>query len=484
MLLRARFFDDWRLSRIDEEVERLSVNSDTSVAVDTTSPSLHDAHRSASEERVLTTDDDDNDEPPLPPPPSPLPTITSPQTKKDVDELDVQHLRQLDEETEALRFLQVKYDTLGKVKVEKPQTSSSQQPLGKTSGADETVRLVGPQCRLNCDCSLTSAGEEQPRMALAVDSTSLRQYSTSSQSSVTDRRRPPPPPSTARICSCPTSESRASLQVSVDDHQHHHLHHHYHHRHHHRHQDQQQQQQLEQIAHHQRCGHTSASVVRHQSHHHEVSNGGHHSSLVCSCHGDHLGRGGDSGVIATRRQCCSMLSNAELFQIDLFYRSRKTVVYVSPCPAVLYFARANGGKSSSWRSAAAGVPVIVVDMVRIAVGPRLHVVLAERGTGFELWRSGLTDIQQYTVDETSTSGSGAAFHTVILPSGDVAGLCFDDAGSAGEFYRQLLKLDELYSISAGCSRSRKGKKTTTRSELMSAGARDIIARCIIACQRL
>ena len=230
MLLRARFFDDWRLSRIDEEVERLSVNSDTSVAVDTTSPSLHDAHRSASEERVLSTDDDYNDEPPLPPPPSPLPTITPPQTKKDVDELDVQHLRQLDEETEALRFLQVKYDTLGKLKIEKPQTSTSQQPLRKTSGGDETVRLVGPQCRINCDCSLTSAGEERPRMA--VDSTSLRQSSTSSQSSVTDRRRPPPPPSTARSqCSCPTSESRAGLQLSVDDHQHHH---HYHHRRHRR----------------------------------------------------------------------------------------------------------------------------------------------------------------------------------------------------------------------------------------------------------
>jgi len=39
MLLRARFFDDWRLSRIDEEVERLSVNSDTSVAVETTTSS-------------------------------------------------------------------------------------------------------------------------------------------------------------------------------------------------------------------------------------------------------------------------------------------------------------------------------------------------------------------------------------------------------------------------------------------------------------
>jgi len=105
MLLRARFFDDWRLSRIDEEVERLSVNSDTSVAVDATPPSLHAAQRSASAEGVLQSDDD-SDEPPLPPPPSPLPPMTPPQTKK-VAELDVEHQRHLDEETEALRFLQV-----------------------------------------------------------------------------------------------------------------------------------------------------------------------------------------------------------------------------------------------------------------------------------------------------------------------------------------------------------------------------------------
>lgn len=177
-----------------------------------------------------------------------------------------------------------------------------------------------------------------------------------------------------------------------------------------------------------------------------------------------------------------MLSNAELFQIDLFYRSRKTFVHVCPCPAVLYFCRAaisssgGGGSSSGWRYAAAGVPVIVVETLRIAVGPRLHVVLAERGTGFELWRYGLPGVQQYAVNETSTTGGdnggGAAFHTVLLPSGNVAGLCFDDAASAGDFYRQLLRVDELYSAGGGGSRSRKGKKSTTRSD-MAPGAIDL-----------
>jgi len=186
-----------------------------------------------------------------------------------------------------------------------------------------------------------------------------------------------------------------------------------------------------------------------------------------------------------------MLSNAELFQVDLFYRSRTTVVYVCPCPAVLYFARAassSGGGSPSWRFAAAGVPVVVVDTVRISIGARLHLVLAERGTGFELWRYGLTGVQQYSVGETSlphpaSTGredvGSAAFHTVTLPSGDVAGLCFEDSVSAGEFYRQILKLDELYSTSSGGSRSRKGKKTATRSE-MAAGACGIITCCFDA----
>ena len=477
MLLRARFFDDWRLSRIDEEVERLSMNSDTNVAVDaTSSSSTHAVQRSASAEGLLQPDDD-NDEPPLPPPPSPLLQMTPPQTKKD-NELDVQDLQRLDEETEALRFLQVKYDTLGKVKVEKRQTSTSQQPPAKTSGIDETIRVAGPQCQLNCDCSLMSTGDELSRKA--VDSSSLPQSSTSHQGSVTDRRRPPPPPSTNRsVCSCPPSNETGSpagdLQVSDNGRQHHH--------HHHQQQQQQQPPPLEQFIHQQRCSQTSASVVRHQSQHHESVDGSRQGSLTdCSCRGDQLRRGGNTSVSAAERQCCSMLSNAELFQIDLFYRSRKTFVYVCPCPAILYFCRAansNGSSSSTWRFAAAGVPVIVVDKVRVAVGPLLHVVLAERGTGFELWRYGLTGVQQYAVDQTSTSsrdgGSSAAFHTVTLPSGNVAGLSFDDTVSAAEFYRQLVRLDELYATGGGSSRSRKGKKTATRSEVAS-GVHDIITR--------
>jgi len=448
MLLRARFFDDWRLSRIDEEVERLSVNSDTSVAVDTTSPSLRTIQRSSSAEGFLQSDDD---EPPLPPPPSPLPLMT-PHLKD--SELDDEHLRRLDEEAEALRFLQVKYDTLGKVKMEKPQMTSASQlssSTSTTSGVGETAAAVGPQCRLNCDCSLTSAVDERPRMA--VDFGSVPPSSTSTRSSVTDRRRPPPPPTKNRDeCSCPTPNSTGScverLQLgSVDDHRYNH-HHHY-----------QGQQQLEQFAYRQRCSQKPASTLCHQQETRDVG-----SPAVCSCPINRAARDVSSRA---ERQSSSMLSNAELFQIDLFYRSRKTFVYVGSCPAALYFARAatgSGGGASSWRFAAAGVPVIVVDTVRVAVGgPRLHVVLAERGTGFELWRYGLADTKQYAVGDASTTGfeggGSAAFHTLSLPSGDVAGLRFDDDASADEFHHQTMKLAELYSTSGTGSRNRKGKKT-------------------------
>ena len=464
MLLRARFFDDWRLSRIDEEVERLSINSDTSVAVDTTSPSLHPAQRSASAEGVLQSDD--SDEPPLPPPPSPLPPMTPPQRKK-VAELDIEHQQRLDEEAEALRFLQVKYDTLGKVKIQKRQTLTSQQPPVQTTGDDKTVTAAGPQVRLNCDCSLTSAGDERPRMA--VDSNSLPQLLPSTQTSVTIRRRPPPPPSTDRDEWCCPASNRTELRddhESVDCNRYHHHRHHHHHHHHHR----QQQQQLEHFPHQQRSQ-TSASLSSHQPQRHQ-DDSGQGRMVTCSCHSDQ-GHGSSS----TERQRCSMLSNAELFQIDLFYRSRRTLVYVCLCPAVLYFARTASGSSSIWRFAAAGVPVIVVDTLGVSVGPRLHVVLAERGTGFELWRYGLTDVDHYTVSETSTIGrdniGGAAFHTAILPSRDVAGLCFDDADSASEFYRQLLRLTELYLTGTG-SRRKKGKKKTTTPRDTPAGAHDVI----------
>lgn len=460
-MLRARFFDDWRLSRIDEEVERLSVNSDTSVAVETASTPLQATQRSASVEGVVQSEDDD-DEPPLPPPPSPLPT-----TKKNV-EFDVERqLYSLDEETEALRFLQVKYDTLGKVKVEKRLTTSTLSTTSRPD-ADKTTAGAGQlQCRTNCDCSLASPSDERPRTA--VDTTSSvpqPQSSVPSQSVVSARRKPPPVPSTNRSeCRCTSSsETFDHSHSSVVDYRHD-CHHRYHCHHGY---PQQQQQQPEQ----QRCNQKSVSSVGRQSQRHQDSSDGSHQGSLCSCHSDQLRR--DSG---SSEPCCSLLSNAELFQIDLFYRSRSTFVYVCPCPAVLYFARAaGGGSASSWRFAAAGVPVVVADTVRVAVGPRLHVVLAERGTGFELWRYDLSAAQQYVVGETSSTGGdddgvATAFHTVTLPSGDVAGLCFDDFTSAGEFHRQLLKLDELYLTGGTGSRSRKGKKTSTTYREKPSGAR-------------
>jgi len=377
-------------------------------------------------------------------------------------------------------LLQVKYDTLGKVKLEKPHTSVSQQPSTLMSGLDETVVVrAGPQCRPQCDCSLTSASDERPR--ITVDAGGRSQ----SSGSVCERRRPPPaPPSTdRRECRCVTTNQTDShadhLQGFVDDFRYHH--HQQHHRHSQQQQQQQQphQQQLEQSAHQQRCSQQSVSTVCQQSQRHlrESSDCG-GNSAVASCDADRTRSGG--GGQGAERQCrstdrqrrsseSSLLSNAELFQIDLFYRSRRTLVHVCPCPALLYFARcsaaAGAGGSSGWRYAAAGVPVVVADTLRVASGPRLHVVVAERGTGFELWRCGLAaGARQYAVAETSTAaaddhggGGGAAFHTVGLASGDLAGLCFDDAASAGEFHRQLLRLDELYSAGGTGSRKKKGK---------------------------
>jgi len=476
MLLRARFFDDWRLSRIDEEeLERLSVNSDTSVAVDVTThsaPSLQAVQRSASTEGVLlqSDDDDDSDEPPLPPPPSPLPPMATPPQTEKVAELDVEHQRRLDNEAEALRFLQVKYDSLGKIKVQRRQKLMSSQQQRASDGADETVPVAGlPFCQLNCNCSLSADSDEgPPRMAVGSDNSS--QSLPSTQSSVTERRRRPPPPPTTKDhsraeCTCPKTTEPRVTDSMVDDHGHHHHHHQYH----------RQQNQLEQYAQQQRNP-TTSCVCRQSG----GLDAGVHSRTVaaCICHTEQ--RRGASSSSSSVSQCRSaLLSNAELFQIDLFYRSRRTLVHVCACPAVLYFARGGAGSSSSpttWRFAAAGVPVLVADTIGASssVGPRLHVVLAERGTGFELWRYGLIDVHQYVVSDPSTLGDGAAFHIATLPSKDVAGLCFDDADSAAEFHRQLLRLDELYSTGSGSSRSRKSKKSVAARRDATSGACDVI----------
>ena len=162
----------------------------------------------------------------------------------------------------------------------------------------------------------------------------------------------------------------------------------------------------------------------------------------------------------------SPLSDGELMQIDLFYRSYKSSIYVCTCMATLSFSRpviSASAKSKSmsksideyddgvWACVRTGIPVIVRDNGDGRRRKRVCILLAERGTGFELWRAPLDRLSDYTVTAASVSAGDSSSatvscsqHTMRLSVDETmsvtARLAFDDQSAADEFHRQLVEL--------------------------------------------
>ena len=103
-----------------------------------------------------------------------------------------------------------------------------------------------------------------------------------------------------------------------------------------------------------------------------------------------------------------LLSEHELLQVDIFYRSHTSKVFVSRSAAHMYFGSVrsmsrsvddacatHGGVSTShWHAVKSGVPLLLLDGVGTSER-RLHLVFAERGTGFALWRDVLSHASKY-----------------------------------------------------------------------------------------
>jgi hypothetical protein len=64
----------------------------------------------------------------------------------------------------------------------------------------------------------------------------------------------------------------------------------------------------------------------------------------------------------------------------MFYRSHKTEVHVCPSLANLYFGKAIR-QNDHWKFAMTGIPVLVLDTGIHHRDRKLHIVLAEKGTG-------------------------------------------------------------------------------------------------------
>lgn len=166
------------------------------------------------------------------------------------------------------------------------------------------------------------------------------------------------------------------------------------------------------------------------------------------------------------------VTEQDVQQVEMFYKSHKSDVTVCHSLANLYFGSgAASAKNTSpalmsspasgsetWEFVSTGIPVLVLDSGSHVRSRQLSIVLAEKGTGFPLWRDVVSHLTQYVCPH-------ANFHTlrVSADSNKLAGLSFDDSKAAADFaatFKQLTSNpdDDLLML------SKKGKKKKKKQE--------------------
>ncbi|GBO33599.1 hypothetical protein AVEN_207556-1 [Araneus ventricosus] len=159
------------------------------------------------------------------------------------------------------------------------------------------------------------------------------------------------------------------------------------------------------------------------------------------------------------------LTEQDILQVEVFFRSHKTYVSVCRCLANLYFSTPDGNeKKNEWELARTGIPVILLDKgeTRARNKRMLQIVLAEKGSGFVLWKDVIDNLSNYKAEESST------FHTMYLSSDHrkMAGLSFDAAEAAEKFLKEIEQLtsDPLNICLSVPKQKKKGLKPLKKKE--------------------
>ena len=171
----------------------------------------------------------------------------------------------------------------------------------------------------------------------------------------------------------------------------------------------------------------------------------------------------------------NLLSENETTQIENFFRAHKSHVYVGRCLVNLYFTKTdliNGGRNSKprvheWELSRTGIPVIIFDKGETKARDKrqLQICLAERGTGFVLWKDIIDNLSDY-------SAQHPCFHTLYLSCDHrkMAGLSFDSQTAAQQFNQQIetLTSDPLNIALTGPKKSNKKLKFLKKQLSLSA----------------
>jgi len=135
------------------------------------------------------------------------------------------------------------------------------------------------------------------------------------------------------------------------------------------------------------------------------------------------------------------LTEEDFAQIEMFFRSHNTEVFVGQCISTMYFSitprdapppQCTPKNSSKWTKIKQGVPVLVHDTGAGRRKRQLSINLAEVGTGFILWREIINENTHYKV-------ISPCFHTMTVTEDNnrLIGLDFDDPSAAHEFVYRL-----------------------------------------------
>ena len=136
------------------------------------------------------------------------------------------------------------------------------------------------------------------------------------------------------------------------------------------------------------------------------------------------------------------LVDADILQTEMFYRSHKTDVFVCTCMVHMYFGTMSLSGSpiksqpENWQYVKSGLLVLVVNTGEArSRDRRVAVVLAEKGTGFQIWKDQINKLTDYRAPSMG-------FHTMHLSTDHTrrVGFGYDDTVCASDFHRKLLSI--------------------------------------------
>ncbi|GLH16577.1 hypothetical protein R5R35_004413 [Gryllus longicercus] len=163
-----------------------------------------------------------------------------------------------------------------------------------------------------------------------------------------------------------------------------------------------------------------------------------------------------SSAGAESTEAAGQVSDHERMQVEIFFRSLKTQVFVCGSLANLYVG--STASEGDWELKHTGIPVLILDSgeARSRDKRRIQILLAERGTCFTLWRDTIDNLTSYRV-------AGHAFHTMHLSSDHscLIGFSFDSVSAAAEMWNHVEKLTsspENISLSVPGRRNRKPRR--------------------------